>query len=131
MESRGTSQEDVSNTTVAAAEPDVDQMKYLELKANLKRMGLSSKGRKKELAERLRAANNKKQDDDDDEEDSEDDDTEDEESIIDEKETSARAMQMLSFKDVEESVNIFSGDGTTSVKCCYTRNLGQSSVKRV
>ncbi|XP_043494016.1 licodione synthase-like isoform X3 [Polistes fuscatus] len=114
MESERSSQEDLANMTIVAVEPDISEMRYLDLRAKLGEMGLRSTGKKKELAERLRAAREKRlrQNDGDDD----DDDSEEEEAESSVDEISTKAMQMLTFKNVEESLQTFSGDDTLSVK---------------
>ncbi|KAI4495012.1 hypothetical protein M0804_001213 [Polistes exclamans] len=77
--------------------------------SQIERDGLKHKGKKKEL---LQAARKKKLRQNDD-----DDDSEDEEAESSKDEVPTKAMQMLTFKDVEESLQAFSSDSTLSVKC--------------
>ncbi|KAG7196881.1 hypothetical protein KM043_015784 [Ampulex compressa] len=110
MASAKSSCEDLSNTIVEVSEPVTSQMKVRELREKLEKLGMDTKGSKRKLVTRLTNVMKRKEDY------GEDSDTEEDDSDDDD-EVKRRPRQMLSFKDVEDSIQTFSGDNTLTVQC--------------
>lgn len=92
----------------------VGSMKLIELKEELRKRKLKSSGNKKELQDRLRAALTLEIEHGEDE--SECDESEDETDQARVRDCT-RHIQVLTFKDVEESLNTFSGDSKENIRC--------------
>ncbi|XP_076686111.1 uncharacterized protein LOC143378248, partial [Andrena cerasifolii] len=110
------------NTIVDLGEKDggnarlarVDAMKLPELKQELQSRKLKISGKKKELQDRLRAALTLEAEHG---EDADEDEDGSDESEDDDVKKCTRQTQMLTFKDVEESMGTFSGDDKVNVRC--------------
>lgn len=94
----------------------VESMKLFELKEELKKRKFRTSGNKKELQDRLRAALILEVEHGADEDESEYDEDEDEREPASVKECTRR-MQVLTFRDVEESLDTFSGDNKENIRC--------------
>lgn len=92
-------------------------MRSTELKAELRKRGLRTTGRKNELRERLREATEARSSTDDDESDAEQ---------ITNNRTKQRSLTMT-FKDVEESLEFFSGDEISKKRRNFV--TGQTLIK--
>ncbi|KAG7197660.1 hypothetical protein KM043_016480 [Ampulex compressa] len=104
MASGKSSCEDPSNTIVNVTEPVTSQMKVRELREKLEELGMDTKGSKRELVTRLTNAMKRKEDYGEDS-DTEEDDSDDDDEV-------KRRPRQMSFKDVEDSIQTFSGDNT-------------------
>ncbi|CAK9806355.1 hypothetical protein ANTPLA_LOCUS4852 [Anthophora plagiata] len=93
----------------------VESMKLVELKEELKKRKLRTSGNKKELQDRLKAALTVEIEHGEDEDENEGDENEDEHDQDSVKECT-RHMQILTFKDVEEPLNTFSGDNKENIR---------------
>ncbi|CAK9801710.1 Transposon Ty3-I Gag-Pol polyprotein [Anthophora plagiata] len=95
----------------------IETMKVAELKDELKKRKLRITGRKKGLQDRLRAFIALEIEHGEDEEDEEEEDEDEERDVFETRiRVDNKRTQVLTFRDVEESMNTFSGDDNTNVQ---------------
>lgn len=91
----------------------IDAMKKAELQRRLEVLSLKATGNKKELQDRLKAAlelNEKEEEDEDEEEDLSEEESNEEEEIARSTNRRSRGAPMLTYRDVEDALETFSGD---------------------